>query len=130
MHTTGDAIIVTAIIAGILGYLFLKSRERRHRLDILHAERVAAMDKGIPLPELPIESSFRLEVVPPDPRAEARTVLLIGIVFAALGGGAMIAAAVMAERGGLWVLPLPLVLMGIGMMLFYFLSSEEPAPRS
>ena len=40
---------------GFLGYFYFKHAERPRRLEIIHAERLAAMDKGIPLPELPLD---------------------------------------------------------------------------
>ena len=54
-HSAGDAIIVAAIAAAIVAYLYFKHVERRRRLEIIHQERLAAMEKGIPLPELPID---------------------------------------------------------------------------
>jgi hypothetical protein len=52
-HSIGDGIIVAAIAAAIVAYLFLKAGERQRRLEIIHQERVVAMEKGIALPDLP-----------------------------------------------------------------------------
>jgi hypothetical protein len=46
----GDGIIVLALAAAFVAYRYLKHRERQRRLDIVHRERLAAMDKGTPLP--------------------------------------------------------------------------------
>lgn len=54
-HTIGDAIIVVALAAALFGYFYLNHLERRRRLEIIHQERLTAMDKGIPWPELPID---------------------------------------------------------------------------
>ena len=121
-YTMGDAIIVVAIAAALVAYLYLKHRERRQRTDIVHQERLAAMDKGIPLPELPLDPP---QV--PKPR-DPREILLHGIVWVALGGGGMLALAMIGRQPNtpaFWALPLPLVLLGIGLILYYVLASDR-----
>jgi hypothetical protein len=121
-HTLGDGIIVAALAAAIVAYLYFRHIERRRRLEIVHQERLAAMEKGIPLPELPLDPPRVPK--PPDPRAP----LIHGIVWLALGGGAMLALGFIGRLPygpPLWPLPLPLVLLGIGLMLFYALASER-----
>ena len=54
-HSIGDGLIVVALAAIAIAYLYFKHRERQRRLEVIHQERVAAMDKGIPLPELAID---------------------------------------------------------------------------
>ena len=118
MHSYPEALIVIALVAGFLGYQYLKLRERQHRMEILHAERLAAMDKGIPLPELPFDPPAEAWREPPD-----RTVpLAIGIVLAAFGFGAMAMLAFLAEDKPYWAVPLPIALMGLGLVLYYRLS--------
>ena len=68
-----------------MAYLYFGHVERRRRLELVHQERLAAMDKGIPLPELPLDP-VRVPK-PPDPKAT----LIHGIVWSAFGIGAMIA---------------------------------------
>ena len=51
-HSIGDGLIVLAIAFGLVAWLYLRSRERQKRMEAVHQERLAAMDKGIPLPEL------------------------------------------------------------------------------
>jgi hypothetical protein len=119
-HSIGDGIIVLALAGVLIAYWYFKHVERRRRLEVIHQERLAAMDKGIPLPELPIDP-------PPAPKAnDAAAVLLHGIVWLALGGGAMLAAYMtMARWNGqdLWPLLLPLVFLGGGLVLYYVLAS-------
>jgi hypothetical protein len=120
--TIGDGIIVTALAAAFVAYLYFKHLERQRRLEIVHQERLAAMEKGIPLPEFPLDPP-RVPT-PPDPRAP----LLHGIVWSALGGGAMLALRLIGLQPNapvLWPLPLPLALLGIGLMLYYALASER-----
>ena len=117
-YTIADALIVIALIAGFLGYLYLKEREKQRRLDIIHAERLAAIDKGIPLPEVPIDPPPSAWRRPPDPKVP----LAIGIVLTAFGVGAMAMLAIVAQGQPFWAVPLPVVMMGLGLILFYRLS--------
>jgi hypothetical protein len=116
-YTIADALIVIALTAGFLGYQYLKRREKQRRLDIIHAERLAAMDKGIPLPELPIDPPPNAWRRPPDPKVP----LAIGIVLTAFGIGAMVMLAIVAQPP-FWAVPLPIAMMGLGLILFYRLS--------
>ena len=120
-HSIGDGIVTLALAAAFLGYFYFKFRAKQHRLDIIHQERLAAMDKGIPLPELPIDPPEAIRR--PDPRVP----LILGIVLLAVGGGSMIALHFVAEmaRGGFWTLPLPVALVGLGLMLYHFLAGTR-----
>jgi hypothetical protein len=120
-HSIGDALIVAALAAAFIGFYYFRHRERQRRLETVHQERMAAMDKGIPLPELPIDPPRTPR--PPDPH----TPLIMGIVWLALGGGAMISLALLpaAEKQMYWPLPLPLALLGVGFLLYYFLAKRE-----
>jgi hypothetical protein len=121
-HTVGDGIIVAALAAAFVAYLYFKHVERQRRLEIVHQERLAAMEKGIPLPEFPLDPPKVR--TPPDPRAP----LMHGIVWVALGGGAMLALRLIGpqpDTPALWPLPLPLALLGIGLMLYYALGSKR-----
>jgi hypothetical protein len=131
-HSFGDGIIVVALAAAFLGYFYMKHAERQRRLEILHQERLAAMEKGIPLPELPIDPP-RVEKGP-NPQAT----LVHGIVWTALGIGSMIALALngphadlLGSNGSsgsfssLWAFPLPFVFLGLGLVLYYFLATER-----
>jgi hypothetical protein len=123
-YSTGDGIVVTALTAGVVGYLYLRSQDRRRRLEIVHAERLAAMDKGIPLPELALDPPAR-ERRPPDPRAP----LIIGIVLAAFGIGSMIAFSLVDRFRPAWPMPLPIAFMGAGLALYYYLTAGEQDSR-
>lgn len=112
-HSVGDGIIVVALAAAFVAWLYFRHTAQQRRLDLLHQERLAAMDKGIPLPELPIDPPKA-----PDPTAP----LLHGIVWTALGGGAMLTLFLFpALPGGLWPLPIPLLALGLGLILYYAL---------
>jgi hypothetical protein len=53
--------------------------------------------------------------------------LIHGIVWLALGGGAVLALRMtdLPNAAALWPLPLPLALLGVGLILFYALASDR-----
>jgi hypothetical protein len=118
-HSIGDGLITVALAGALVAYLYFKHIERKRRLEIIHQERVAAMDKGIPLPELPLDPTK--DSRPADPRAP----LIHGLVWTSLGLGAMIALALgpFPNASAIWPLPLPLVTLGGGLILYYVLAS-------
>jgi hypothetical protein len=120
-HSVGDGLIVVALAGALVAYLYFKHVERRRRLEIIHQERVAAMDKGIPLPELPLDPTK--ESGPVDPRAP----LMHGLIWVSLGAGGMIALALgpFPNASSIWPLPVPLVTLGGGLILYYLLASER-----
>jgi len=125
-HSVGDGIIVAALAALLGSWLYFTHVERRRRLEIIHQERLVAMEKGIPLPELPIDPAKAVK--PSDPKAP----LMHGIVWTTLGLGAVAGLLVMdrfTPNGPnfptLWPLPLPLMFLGAGLMLYYFLASDR-----
>ncbi len=120
-HSIGDALIVVALVAGFIGYLYIKYLEKRRRLETIHAERVMAMEKGIPLPELPLEPTTR-----PDSAQESRQVtLIIGIVLAMFGIGSMITLSLLDEFRWGWPAPLPVAFIGLGLVLYYLLTAAS-----
>ena len=125
-HSIGDGIIVAALTVGLVGFFLLKFLERRRRLEILHAERLAAMEKGIPLPELPIEEPSTRVRRPPDPRAP----LIIGMVLAAFGVGSMIALFMVERLRPVWPMPLPVAFIGAGLVLYYVLAGRDLGAKS
>jgi hypothetical protein len=120
-YTVGDGMVTLAVAAGIVGYVYVTHQSRRKRLEIIHQERLAAMEKGIPLPEFPLEPERKPHV--PDP-----TVLpILGIVLLSLSVGAMIALPQLltAPSQGLWVAPLPFAFLGVGLLAFHFLKRDS-----
>jgi len=120
-HSVGDGLIMAALAGALVAYLYFRHVERRRRLEIIHQERVAAMDKGIPLPELPLDPTK--DSKPVDPRAP----LMHGLVWVSLGIGGMIALAFgpFPNASSLWPLSTPLVTLGGGLILYYLLASER-----
>jgi len=120
-YTVGDGTVVLALAAGIVGYLYVRHLDRQKKLEVIHQERMAAMEKGIPLPEFPLESAS--ERVPPDP-----TVLpILGTVLLTLSVGTMIVLALnlSAPSHEFWVAPLPFAFLGVGLIAFHFLQAKS-----
>jgi Domain of unknown function (DUF6249) len=120
-HSLGDALIVASLAAVGIAFMFLRSRERQRRQEMVHKERLAAMDKGIPLPELPFDPPHVPK--PADPRVP----LMHGIVWLAFGIGGVATMSVIGPIRNipLWPMPLPLVFLGAGLVLYYVLASRQ-----
>jgi hypothetical protein len=122
MDDIGMGIAVLAVMAWLISYEYLKRRGWERRMEFVHAERLAAMEKGIPLPELPIDPPL----APRDPRVP----LIVGVVLTTFGGGTMITLALLAVGKNYWAGPLPVTLVGVGLMLYYFLSVRPEYRRT
>ena len=66
-YTIGDGLVALALAGGIVSWLYMKHRARQQKLEIVHQERMAAMERGIPLPEFPLEEPCWPEPCEPDP---------------------------------------------------------------
>ena len=107
----------------------VRSGRRQRRIEIIHAERMAAMEKGIPLPELPdyealsdgaLRARQASAVNPPWP-------LGVGAICFMLGIGITLA---VWRSGGdypnhIWPFGLIGVFLGAGLMLHYLLMRPE-----
>ena len=119
-YTIGDGIVALALAAGIVGYLYVTHRTRQKRIEVIHRERMAAMEKGIPLPEFPLDPSQEPH------RTDASNVIpILGTVLLTLSVGAMIVLYLnlAAHVHSMWVAPLPFSFLGAGLIAFYFLKS-------
>ena len=119
-YTVGDGTVVLALAAGIVGYIYVKAESRRKRLEMIHQERLAAMEKGIPLPEFPLEPEG--EARGPDPNV----VPILGTVLFSFSLGTMIVLyrTLDAASHAFWVSPLPIAFLGIGLLVFHFLKRD------
>ena len=119
-YTIGDGMVTVALAGSIVGYLYMKHQSRQKRIEIIHQERMAAMEKGIPLPEFPLEPAR--ERRPPDP-----TVLpILGTVLLSLSVGTMIVLALNQRDAshGFWVAPLPFAFLGVGLIAYHYLLAK------
>lgn len=111
-YSIGDGIVALALAAAFLGYLYLKHREKQRLVEIVHSERLAALEKGVPLPELPLEPLFVRTERPPDDR----TGLLIGVVLLCFGVGSMLTLLLLPGGASYWAAPLPIAFIGGGLV--------------
>ena len=118
--TVGDGMVALALAAGFVGYTYVTQQSRKKRLEIIHEERMAAMEKGIPLPEFPLEPARNPHV--PDPNV----LPILGTVLLSLSVGAMIVLSrtLEAAEHGFWVSPLPFAFLGVGLLAFHFLKRD------
>ena len=119
-YTVGDGTVTFALVAGVIGYLYVKHLDRQKRLEIVHQERMAAMEKGIPLPEFP-----------PEPKTDrSRDVLvlpILGIVLSTLSIGTMIVLyrTLDTDSRSFWISPLPFAFLGMGLIAFHYLKGDS-----
>ena len=119
-YTIGDGMVALALAGGIVGYRYVTHLSRRKKLEVVHEERMAAMDKGIPLPEFPLEPQE-------GHRSSDPTVLpILGTVLLTLSVGTMIVLYLIPTMSrGFWVSPLPFAFLGMGLIAFHFLKGDS-----
>lgn len=111
----------------------LKGLRRQRRLELLHKERMMAMEKGVPLPELPDheDPSRRplLAEVVGSIRVNPRWPLGLGALCVMLGIGISTALRLSQEdyHYRVWSFGLIPVFVGFGLMLHYWLT-RPPQP--
>ncbi len=120
-YSVGDGMVVFAVAAGIVGYVYVNRQSHQKRLELIHQERLAAMEKGIPLPEFP------LEPVKVPSEASVYVIPILGMVLLSLSLGAMIMLYLTLSTAShaFWVAPLPFAFLGIGFLSFHFLKRES-----
>lgn len=118
-YTVGDGCVALALSSGIVGYIYVKHLGSKKKLEIIHLERMAAMEKGIPLPEFPFEPAQERR---PDPNV----LPILGTVLSTLAFGTMIFLylSLPAASHAIWLAPLPFVFLGVGLIAFHFLQGE------
>jgi hypothetical protein len=119
-YSIGDGMVTLALAGGIVGYLYVIHQSRQKRIEIIHQERMAAMEKGIPLPEFPLETARERRQPNPD------VLPILGTVLLTLSVGTMIVLYLndLAPSHGFWVSPLPFAFLGVGLIAFHFLKGK------
>jgi hypothetical protein len=105
----------------------LRSSRRERKVERQHKERMMAMEKGIPLPELPADDEPRRPLVAElggSIRINPRWPLGLGALFVMFGIGlsAALALSQEAEHYRVWSFGLIPVFFGLGLMLHYALT--------
>ena len=120
-YTIGDGMVALALAGGIVGYLYVTHRSRQHKIEIIHQERMAAMEKGIPLPEFPLEPARAPHGSDPN-----NVIPILGMVLSTLSAGAMIVLRLILPPASqsMWVSPLPFAFLGVGLIVFHFLKGK------
>lgn len=109
------------LLALLIWGLHLRATRRARRLEMLHEERMLAMEKGIPLAEMPqMEESLRAwpdRVASSDPR----WTLMVGVISVFLGAGIMATVLTIKSNDARQFWPLGLLPMfwGFGFLLLY-----------
>jgi len=99
---------------GVLG-IILHYRHSRHLIDLVHQERMSALERGLEAPPLPTRDSGS------SPGPSASSYLQRGLIFALLGLSLMAAFGVNAgARSALW--GLPVAALGVSYLILYFVS--------
>jgi hypothetical protein len=106
----------------------MRSSRRERRLELQHKERMMAMEKGIPLPELPADDTPSRPGLVADVfgsiRINPRWPLGLGALFVMFGIGlsAALALSQEAEHYRVWSFGLIPLFFGLGLMLHYALT--------
>ena len=120
-----------AIAMGVLVW-HLRAKSKQQRLEMIHHERMVAMEKGIPLPELPefpeVQTHRRKErewgpVNPRWPLGVGMIFILVGLGVSLayyLAGDAELARSVQVAR--VWPFGLIGVFAGVGFIFHYFIT--------
>ena len=124
-------LFVVACIVGIgLFRRYLAEKTLIRRREIMHQERMTAMEKGIPLDQLDQEAlSLEPSIQPPSRKSALvwvrLTALCIGLVLLAAGIGVCVAFALIPEpeANDMWPLGFIPGLAGLGLLLFFGISS-------
>ena len=101
----------------------LRSKQRIEKLNLIHQERMRAMEKGIPLPEFPeLDEESRIEIKPI--RINPKWPLGLGALCLMTGLGVTLAFMMSndPELTKLWSMGFIGIFFGVGLVLYYFLT--------
>jgi hypothetical protein len=120
-YSIGDGLVSLALAGGIVGYVYVKAQSHLKKTEIVHKERLAAMEKGIPLPEFPLEQSQERREI------DANTITILGTVLFTLSVGTMIAMYLnlSPQTHSFWISPLPFAFLGWGLIAYRFLQIKD-----
>jgi hypothetical protein len=112
-----------------LAVWLVRSGRRQRRIEIIHAERMAAIEKGLPLTELPDYEALSEGALRPRQAAAVnpRWPLGAGAICFMLGTGFSLALWLSGDHyhNQIWSFGLIGVFLGVGLMLHYLLMRPE-----
>jgi hypothetical protein len=115
--------------AFVLIILYMKHRKRRQTIELIHKERMAAMEKGIPMPEWPDYDVNGKAAVCEDIRGDRKEnpkgALGAGAILMMVGAGMCLAFYLWPAVRQIWPIGLIVVFTGVGVMLSYLLTKEK-----
>ena len=104
--------------------VFAQHSKRRARLrtrEMVHRERMAALEHGLPVPELALDQILESQAEPRAPIAYIRFVsLVLGLLLASIGTGVVVAFPFIGEDD--WQVGIIPILMGGGLLLSFRLT--------
>lgn len=129
-------VIGVFFIFGLIGFgLVRKSLADRERLQVremIHRERMAAMEKGLPIDEIKLEDTAMPEITMTSSRADTVTwirftALFLGLAFFFGGIGMTVAFRIAPDYGfnEIWSIGLIPALTGLGLLIFYFMTAGQ-----
>ncbi len=119
----------------LIFYLFHreKTKRRLHIFDLIHKERMQAIEKGLPYPELPPyaideeEDHKHMPIKPTSVRVYAglAAVIILG------GAGALTALIISPDRylQSLWSMGLIPIFLGVGLLLYAYINRNAETPQ-
>ncbi|MFN7932875.1 MAG: DUF6249 domain-containing protein [Bryobacteraceae bacterium] len=119
----------------LIFYLFHreKTKRRLHVFDLIHKERMQAIEKGLPYPELPPyavedeEGDKHVQWRPVSPRRIAG----LGIVVILGGAGTLTALIISQDKylQSLWSMGLIPIFLGVGLLLYAWINRNAETPQ-
>ena len=100
--------------------LVLRYRRRKHTIELLHAERMAAIERGMEIPPLPLDI---------EPARPPQSGLLRGLICTGLGI-ALVGSWMFIERDGIAVAGLILAGIGLAYLAYYGLEGRKLVPQA
>ena len=104
----------------------LRASRKERRVALIHKERMMAMEKGVPLPELPeyMEARSTMGDAVSAIRLNPRWPLGLGVISILLGAGISVALRLSGDEyhRDVWSFGLIGVFLGVGLVLHYFVT--------
>ncbi len=123
MEDWAPAIAIAAVLGFVWGLKYLQMKKRQQERDMLHRERMLAMEKGIPLPEIPTVEENGVPLITKYPNLLPNLALGCGILLWFAGFGVIVALLVSPIRDAHegWSFGFIPIMVGLGCLIYYWL---------